>query len=147
MENLQGGNLISQIHKLTGRKINEYLKTSGISEFNGAQGTIIYSLWGKDNLTIKEISKITGLAKTTLSSMLERMEKQGLIKKQENLKDKRSSLISLTGKTKKLANVYKDICEKMLYEYYYGFDEEEIIEFENYLKRILNNLERKNGKK
>ena len=69
-----GGYLISQIHKLTRRKINELLKEASVTEFNGSQGIILSSLWAKGEQTIKEIGKTTGLAKTSLSSMLDRME-------------------------------------------------------------------------
>ena len=39
-----GGYLISQIHKLTGRKINELLKETNITEHNDTQGIILFSL-------------------------------------------------------------------------------------------------------
>ena len=42
-----GGYLINQIHKLTGRKINELLKEASVTEFNGSQGIILSSLWAK----------------------------------------------------------------------------------------------------
>ena len=78
-----GGYLINQIQKISSRKFNELLKEKNIDEFNGSQGVILYSLWNNKELTIKEIGKITGLAKTSLTSMLDRMEEKGLIRKLE----------------------------------------------------------------
>ncbi len=46
------------------------LQEAGIEEFNGAQGRILYILWQEDNLPIVELSRRTGLAKTTLTGML-----------------------------------------------------------------------------
>ena len=82
-----GGYLLAKINKLTNRLMNDLFKKEDISEFNGAQGTIIYVLARKGPMPIKDIGKATGLAKTSLSSMLERMEKQGLIEKKENEND------------------------------------------------------------
>lgn len=139
-----GGYLISQINKLTGRKITELLKEANVTEFNSSQGVILSSLWVKEEQTIKEIGKTTGLAKTSLSSMLDRMEKQGLIQKLENIEDGRSTIIKLTKKTETLQNVYEDITEKMKNYYYKDFTEKEIRDFETTLERIVKNLEDKN---
>ena len=84
-----GGFLISQVKQLSDRTFEKILKTKGIDEFNGAQGRILYILWNNNNLSIKQISKFTKLAKTTLTAMLERMELQGLIKRTISKEDKR----------------------------------------------------------
>lgn len=141
-----GGYLISQIHKLTGRKINELLKEANVTEFNGSQGIILSSLWAKGEQTIKEIGKTTGLAKTSLTSMLDRMERQNLIKKIENKEDGRSTIIKLTEKSKALEKIYQDITNEMIIQYYDGFSEGEIKIFESTLERVVKNLE-KRGKK
>ena len=140
-----GGYLISQIHKLTGRKINELLKEASVTEFNGSQGIILSSLWAKGEQTIKEIGKTTGLAKTSLSSMLDRMEKQNLIQKIENNEDGRSTIIKLTEKSKSLEKVYQDITDEMVIQYYNGFNEDEIRIFESTLERVVKNLEGTNN--
>ncbi len=136
-----GGYLISQINKLTGRKINELLRNAKVTEFNGAQGTILYTLWNKNEMSIKEISNYTGLAKTSLSSMLERMEKQNLIEKVNNNDDKRSTIIRLTDKARGLEEIYNNICKEMQFQYYRDFNEKEIKLFESMLEKVLKNLE------
>lgn len=136
-----GGYLIGQINKIGGRKFNELLKRANIDEFNGAQGTILYTLWSKKELTIKEIAKSTGLAKTSLTSMLDRMEQAGLVEKLCNDADKRSTMIKLTNKTLQLEKEYNKISNQMSNIYYKNFKPNEIEQFENYLRRILSNLE------
>ncbi len=136
-----GGYLISRIHKIGGRKFNELLKEENIGEFNGSQGVILYSLWNKKELTIKEISMSTGLAKTSLTSMLNRMEKQNLVEKIENKLDKRSTKIKLTEKALNLEKEYNTVSNKISSIYYKDFTPEEIELFENLLIKILKNLE------
>ena len=136
-----GGYLINQIQKISSRKFNELLKEKNIDEFNGSQGVILYSLWKNKELTIKEIGKITGLAKTSLTSMLDRMEEKGLIRRKDNSEDKRSIKIMLTDKAKELEKDYNDISNKMSNIFYKNFSDKEINEIENYLERIISNLE------
>jgi DNA-binding MarR family transcriptional regulator len=76
-----GGFLTSQIRHLSGRIWEKQLKKSGVAIFNGAQGRILYVLWEHGSLTITQIGKLTSLAKTTLTSMLDRMEANELIKR------------------------------------------------------------------
>lgn len=137
-----GGHLINKINKLTTRKINQLLKDAEMDDFNGAQGTILHILWKNKEMTIKEISKSTGLAKTSLTGMLTRMEEKGLIEKINNDSDKRSTIIRLTDKSKALEDKYDEITNEMIYQYYCDFTAEEIEYFENQLRRVLNNLER-----
>ena len=136
-----GGYLINQIQKISSRKFNELLKEKNIDEFNGSQGVILYSLWNNKELTIKEIGKITGLAKASLTSMLDRMEEKGLIRRKDNSEDKRSIKIMLTDKAKELEKDYNDISNKMSNIFYKNFSDKEINEIENYLERIISNLE------
>ncbi len=113
---------------------------SGIDEFNGAQGRILYVLWQKDNLPIVELSKQTGLAKTTLTGMLDRMEASGHIQRQFDKTDRRQVRIVLTDKARALSDQYNKVSEEMSRVFYKGFSEEEIMVFEEMLMRILDNL-------
>ncbi|MBR3358911.1 MAG: MarR family transcriptional regulator [Solobacterium sp.] len=141
MSMYQGGYLIGQIHKRTGRRINELLKEQGITEFNGAQGTILYSLWNRESMTIKEIAAVTGLAKTSLTSMLERMRQAGLLVLEDNPQDGRSKIVKLTGKAGDLKEEYESVSASMTECWYRGMQEEEILQFEETLRKVLRNIE------
>ena len=97
-EDKKGGFLISQIKQISGRIFEKILSEKNIEEFNGAQGRILYVLWQEDSIAIKELSNKTGLALTTLTSMLDRMEKMDLIKRTFDKTDRRKILIILTEK-------------------------------------------------
>lgn len=91
-------------------------------------------------MTATEISKKSGLAKTTLTAMLARMQEQGLIRTEENANDRRSALVCLTEKAAALKDEYDGVTKEIEEIYYKGFSDEEVEQFESYLKRILNNL-------
>lgn len=142
MKETKGGFLISQIKQLQGRIFDALLQKAGIEEFNGAQGRILYILWQEDGLPIIEVAKRTGLAKTTLTSMLERMDEKGFLERIPDDKDKRISRIFLTAKAKTLNDRYHKVSDEMSRIFYKDFSDEEIIAFENTLEKILGNLMR-----
>ena len=132
---------MSRIRHLSGRVGEKLLKECGVDLFNGAQGRILYVLWERGTLTITEIGKLTSLAKTTLTSMLDRMEAGGLIERTPDRKNRRQIFISVTEKTKAYREKYDWISDRMSEIFYNGFTEEEITGFEDNLRRILKNLE------
>ena len=137
----KGGFLISRIKQVGGRLFDRMLSEADVDAFNGAQGRILYILWQKDGLTISQISAQTSLANTTLTSMLDRMEQSRLIVRSPSPTDRRALLIHLTDKAKSLQQDYDRISQQMNELYYLGFTEAEILQFEGYLTRVLNNLQ------
>ncbi len=136
----QGGFLITQIKQIGSRIFEKLLVKAGIEEFNGAQGRILYILWQEDGVPIVELSRKTGLAKTSLTSMLERMENANLVMRIADQSDGRKILISLTETARKLSYEYNKISQEMNEIYYTGFSDDEIKVFENTLQRVLSNL-------
>ena len=137
----KGGYLISRIKQAGGRLFDRMLDEAGIDAFNGAQGRILYVLWQEDGVTISQLSGRTSLANTTLTSMLDRMEKAGLIRRTPSPADRRALLIRLTDRARLLQQDYDRISQQMNGMYYAGFTEEEIRQFEGYLMRVLDNLQ------
>ena len=137
----KGGYLISRIKQVGTRLFDRMLADADIDAFSGAQGRILYVLWGKDGITISQLSAQTSLANTTLTSMLDRMEASGLIRREPSPKDRRALLIRLTDKARSLQADYDRISQQMNERYYEGFTEAEVRQFEAYLERVLSNLE------
>lgn len=141
-----GGFLISQVKQVQDRVFDALLRKNGIGEFNGAQGRILYVLWQEDNLPIVELSRRTALAKTTLTSMLDRMESNGFLIRSYNKADRRQTRILLTEKAKSLNIKYENVTNLMIQLFYKNFTEDEIITFEHLLERILDNLHESESK-
>lgn len=140
MRATNGGFLISQVKQVQGRVFDAMLQEAGIEEFNGAQGRILYILWQEDNLPIVELSRRTGLAKTTLTGMLDRMEEKGILERRFDKKDRRQVRIVLSDKARELNDKYNQVSDAMNERFYWGFTDSEIKQFEETLERILRNL-------
>lgn len=139
---VQGGNLISCIKQLNGRIFEQILAERNIDAFNGAQGRILYVLWQQEHISLKELGDRTGLAATTLTSMVDRMESSGLVLRVPDKTDRRKTLLVLTDKARGLEPDYRAVSEQMTEIFYAGFSNEEIVRCEEMLKRIYENLKR-----
>ena len=138
---INGGFQVSKIKQLGDRIFEKILAERGVEAFNGPQGRILYVLFQEDGVPIKKISEKCGLAITSLTTMLERMEKSGLILRRQDASDKRKTLLFLTDKARGLEADYIAVSEEMGDIYYQGFTAEEVRAAEEYLDRIRRNLE------
>ncbi len=142
----QGGFLMAKIRQVGGRITERILREHNI-EVTSAQGRIMFALWQQDGVSINELAKKTQLGKSTLTSMLDRLEKMGYVRRQRSKKDRRKILIRRTEKDRALEGKYLEVSQQMTKLYYRGFTKNEIDRFEEDLTRILNNLARLEDKR
>jgi len=141
--NIQGGNIISQIKRLSDRIFERILAMQNIDAFNGAQGRILYVLWQQEHISLRELADRTGLAATTLTSMVDRMETAGLLCRIPDKSDRRRTLLALTDAARELERDYMAGPGRMSEIFYAGFLEEEVIQCEKMLGRIHENLKQR----
>ncbi len=130
---------MAKIRQVGGRIFERILKEHNV-EINSAQGRIMFALWQADGISINELANKTQLKKSTLTSMLDRLEKMGYVRRQRSKKDRRKILIHRTKKDKALESKYVELSQEMTKLFYKGFSEKEIGRFENNLSKILDNL-------
>lgn len=139
---LNSGFYISRIKQINTRLLNKFLAQKNITAFNGEQGRILHVLWENDGISNQELSKKSGLAMSSLTTMLERMEEKNLLTRKGCPKDKRKCLLFLTDYTNSLKNEYDEISEKMTKISFEGISEDERSAFEKTLENVLHNLEK-----
>ena len=100
----------------------------------------MFVLWEKDGIAINELAKRTSLAKSTLTSMLDRLEEAGHVTRVSSDEDRRKILIKRTDKDRAWQKTYVQVSKEMSELFYAGFSASEIDTFEAYLSRILDNL-------
>lgn len=135
----KGGTLLSQVHQVCGRVWNKILRQNDMADLEGARGRIIFALWGNDGVPIKTLCEKTSLDKSTLTGIIGRLERDGYIERKPSETDKRSTLISLTGKEQEFAKNVQKVSNQMNKIFYKGFTDEEITQFDSMLERILVN--------
>jgi len=136
------GFLITQIKQLQGRVFQRLLTESGVEEFNGPQGRILYVLWQQDAVPIAALVRQTGLAKSTLTAMLARMETAGLITRGQSEADGRQVIVRLTPKARELEAKYNQVSQRMNQLFYQGMAQEDAAALDALLDRVLANLQK-----
>jgi len=126
---VENNKLLAEVKKEYGHNLSEFALQDIVSMMNNL------------NLTPKDISKHTGLAISSLTSMIDRMEINGLLKRKSDETDRRKTIISLTDLGKSLKKDFDKAVEEIKSYTFKNFKQEEIILFEYYLKRVFENLE------
>ncbi len=136
----QGGFLVAKIHQLSGRIFTRILKKYNINQINPSQGRILFVIWNNDEISFNELARKTSLGKSTLTSMLDRLEESGHLTRIPSKKDRRTLLLKRTKKDKDLQEIYEQASIEMTKIFYKGFTSKDIDNFEMYLDQIMNNL-------
>lgn len=106
------------------------------------QWGVLNCLWEKEGIAQKEISKITIKDQTTLTRILDKLERKGFIKRQTTPNDRRVFLIYLTDSGRSLEEVLVPIAYEALDEALQGLSNEEIKQLKVLLNRIYVNVDR-----
>ena len=109
-----------------------------------AQCGVLNCLWDRGNLTPTEIRTILHLEPSSISGLLERMEKKGLITRKLSQNNKRKIIVSPTEKTLKIKNEVENIILELNNRFLNEFNknEQEILK-----KCLINIIEKKVPKK
>jgi DNA-binding MarR family transcriptional regulator len=135
----KGGFLISQIHQTSGRILARKLKIHKI-KINPGQGRILFALWEKDGISIRDLAKRTSLGKSTLSTMLKRMRDEQYLKIEHPPGNERTKLVYILQQSKEIELSFQRLADEMNSIYYKDFTNDEVTIFEKNLERVLQNL-------
>jgi len=94
---------LSPIHKAA-RQIGVHLESRLSADLTPQEGHILSFLRGYAPCPIAEVISVFGLRGSTATSVLDRLEDRGLIKRTPNPEDRRSVLIDISAKGRKAAD-------------------------------------------
>lgn len=99
------------VSRLITKAYKPYLEKMGITY---PQYLVLMVLWEEDNISISQITEKLLLNTNTLSPLLKRMEKTGIIQRQRSLEDERSVIVQLREKGKLLKEKAEPIPDELL---------------------------------
>ena len=92
--------------RLTMQVYYPYFEPLGITY---PQYLVLLVLWEKDHLPVNDIARRLHLETNTVTPLLQRMEKQGLVSRKRGKEDTRQRIVSLTAQGKALEEKAKNI--------------------------------------
>lgn len=132
--------LSASIDALLARIVSRKHRESEVDTLTATQARILFYLWTKDEIPIHEISRITNLQKSTLTSILTKLEKAGHISFMPCQTDKRKTIVKVVNRNENLVELNKKIIDEVGEIFYKGFSEDEIALYQSFLIRTLDNL-------
>ncbi|MDQ7092418.1 MarR family transcriptional regulator [Desulfosporosinus sp. PR] len=120
------------------RKINRYYE-SNLSHYGltPSQFYVLSVVWEHDGLKFKDLAKRLEMDGSTLTSILDRLERQDLAERRDDPEDRRSLLVFLKQKALENISEITYLAEKMDQEIKGRFSKEEYETFENVLDKLF----------
>lgn len=128
----------------TGRLIENRLKLNFDKEgidITPQQWSALTYLWNEDGISQQKLADAFSKDKTSMTRLLNNMEKNDLIERRKDEVDKRNKKIFLTYKSRLLKKASIKIAEKTLMETLIGIDHNDLKLSKKVLKKINHNLE------
>lgn len=104
------------------------------------QPPVLRALYKNGECNQNEICRMINIKPGTMTDILKRMEKSGLIQRKPSKNDMRFIIVSLTDKGKETSEKVFEIQKKLEDDCFKGFNKEEKDMFISYLRRINENL-------
>lgn len=99
-------------------------------------GLVLFTLFEQDSRTIKELAERSQLACSTLTGVLQRMEKAKLIVRTRDEHDKRLVRVTLTAQARKLERKCRQVAERMSSLSHQGIGEKNVAKCKTYLSHM-----------
>ncbi len=132
------GVLIKKAARLFERVANKDLDKLGVTY---AQTTFLIRLWEQDGQSQMELAKSAGIKQPTVVRLLDRMERDALIKRVRNKDDRRIFNFYLTAKAKKACQKLEGHANTMNKIANQSLSDKEIEKFNLVIMRIIDNLQ------
>ncbi len=120
------------------RKLSRNFRKNGL-EITPEQWTVLIFLWEKDGVTQQELCNATFKDKPSMTRLIDNMERQHLVTRLSDKKDRRINLIHLTPEGKNLEDQAHIVTRQTLQEALQGITAEELTIGQNVLRKIFFN--------
>ena len=103
-------------------------------------GPVLFALFEHDDSIIKDIAERVQLAASTLTSLLNRMERNGLVTRYRDGEDGRAVRIKLTPLGRSFEPQCRELLDRLRRQIQAGFTEKEVEKLNKLLSRVIDNL-------
>ncbi|MBT28337.1 MAG: MarR family transcriptional regulator [Thalassobius sp.] len=135
------GRYISRLKYLAYQELNRELKQSNLC-ITGDQYRLLTHLWKEDGLTQQKVADLTDRNRGSITRMVDVLEKNGVIKRSEDKRDRRVNLIYLTEHGRELETQAAECVERVHEKITKGLTEDEIEIYKSLLQKSIKNLEK-----
>ena len=132
--------LSSKIREAGNAFLIKKLKEHKLDSLAPSHGDILAVLYKYEKLTMKEIAEKIHRTKATVTVLVDKLEKENLVKREKSTQDCRSTYIVLTQKSIDLKPVFEKIADELNSMLYKGFTKDEAKQLDLLLEKMLKNI-------
>ena len=112
-------------------------------DLNKSQAGVLFTLHGSDSMSQKELAARLNVTPPSITSAIQKMEKEGYLTRHPDPADQRVMRLTLTEKGKSCIKGVYTVAEQMEELMFQGMTREEIMLFKRLLFQIKDNLDEK----
>ena len=131
--------LMSQVDRLCTKKFGQNAQKFGIN-ISQDQWLVLGPVWKNEGLSQKDIAEYCGKDKTSVTKIIDTLEKRNLMVRYPDQIDQRIKRVILSNKGKELMEKSMPIMEQTRNEVRKGISDQEISLFKTVLRKIYTNL-------
>ncbi len=135
------GFLLSRATWAMNNSVNRMLRENGMGEISAAYFAVLQALWEKDGMSITDLGEKAQLEKSTMTSLLDRMEGAGLVKREDHPTDRRAYRICLTSRGRELEKKLDEVVARAYGHLTRGIPEGDLETSSRVCKRLIRNAE------
>ena len=136
--------LISRVSLLVTAALKKEFASSGVEQVKPAYLCVLMSLWQADGLKVIELSKKAGLEPSTMTGLLDRMERDELVERTTDLTDRRVLRIHLTKIGQQVRDPVLNVVDRVIAQVFAGIPQDDISQTKNLLRHVLANANAEN---
>lgn len=116
-------------------------------DLNRSQASVLFVLHQKDTISQKELAEQLNVTAPSITSSIQKMEREGYITREQDRHDQRVMRLALTEKGRSCIQSVKNVADRMEKVLFEDMNPEERLLFRRLLKQMSDNLENYERKK
>jgi DNA-binding MarR family transcriptional regulator len=107
------GYLLAKASQRWNEVLAEAFAEAGFADVRPAYGSVLIPLFEEDALRMGELARRARLSKQTMTELVRRLERDGLVERRPDPADARASLITLSARSRAFRPVAEDILRRL----------------------------------
>ncbi|MBW2276858.1 MAG: MarR family transcriptional regulator [Deltaproteobacteria bacterium] len=136
--------LISRTSLLGTSALKRELRAAGVEHVRPAYLGVLMSLWREDGLIVVELGRRVGLEPSTMTGLLDRMGRDGLLERSPDPTDRRVQRIHLTESGRAVERPVTEVVNRALGKMLEGVSESDLMQLKRTLQHVLGNADKLN---
>ena len=131
--------LLSRVTLLVTSAFRKGLVSAGVRDVKPAYLGVLIALWQEDGLKVIELGRRAGLEPSSMTGLLDRMERDGLAFRAADPKDRRAQLIYLTDRGRNSQKTVLEVVDRVMGKIFKEISSDDLSQTLNVLKQIIAN--------